>query len=69
MHDANADDLLFTTEVSRILSVSAETVRSWERRGILPALRTAAGVRLFKRSDVEDVARKRERRTHAVAAA
>ena len=45
--------LLLTTEAARILEVSPETVRLWERNGRLPALKTSRGVRLFKRSDIE----------------
>lgn len=49
-------DVLLTSEVSRICGVSAQTVRLWERRGILPASKTDNGVRLFRRDDVERVA-------------
>jgi excisionase family DNA binding protein len=52
----NSDEFLFTTQVAQILKVSAETVRAWERRGRLPAIRTAIGVRLFSREDVERLA-------------
>ena len=54
-------DPVLTTEAARILNVSQETVRQWERRGILPAHKTARGVRLFDRRDVERLARERER--------
>jgi len=50
---------VLTTEAARILDVSPETVRHWERIGILPALKTARGVRLFDRRDVERLARTR----------
>jgi excisionase family DNA binding protein len=55
----NSDEFLFTTQVAQILKVSAETVRAWERRGRLPAIRTAIGVRLFSREDVERLALER----------
>jgi DNA-binding transcriptional MerR regulator len=29
------------------------SVRAWERAGKLPAIRTASGIRLFRRDDVE----------------
>jgi excisionase family DNA binding protein len=63
---------LLTSEVARILNVSAETVRLWERSGRLPALKTEKGVRLFDRRDVvalaEQLAREREERRAAAAA-
>jgi DNA-binding transcriptional MerR regulator len=50
---------LLTSDVARELGVTPETVRLWERRGVLPALKTASGVRLFARHDVERLARER----------
>lgn len=44
---------LLTGEVARALNVSPETIRLWERKGVLKALRTGSGVRLFDRSEVE----------------
>jgi hypothetical protein len=58
-------DLLQTGDVARMLEVSAETVRLWERLGRLPALKTERGVRLFHRRDVERLAREREARRAA----
>jgi len=52
-------DLVFTSEAARILEVSPETVRLWERAGKLAALRVSGGVRLFERSEIEKVARER----------
>lgn len=49
---------ILTTETARILNVSADTVREWERRGRLTALKTHRGVRLFDRREVERLARK-----------
>jgi excisionase family DNA binding protein len=45
-------DPVLTTEAARILEVSPETIRQWERLGRLPALKTSRGVRLFSRRDV-----------------
>jgi DNA-binding transcriptional MerR regulator len=56
-----ADDLLLTNEVARLLDVSPQTVRLWERTGRLAATKTTKGVRLFKRGNVEDLARERRR--------
>lgn len=52
-------DLVFTSEAARLLEVSPETVRLWERAGKLTALRVSGGVRLFERSEIEKVARER----------
>ena len=54
---------LLTSEVARVLGVTPETVRHWERVGRLPAQKTSTGVRLFDRRDVERFARAREART------
>ena len=51
---------LLTSEVARINAVAPETVRLWERSGRLRAVKTAGGVRLFDRRDVERLARERE---------
>jgi excisionase family DNA binding protein len=50
---------LLTSEAARILEVTPETIRAWELSGRLPAMRTARGVRLFDRADVERLARER----------
>jgi excisionase family DNA binding protein len=56
----DASDLLLTGSVARLLNVSAETVRLWERTGRLPAIRVDGRVRLFERRDVQRLARERE---------
>jgi DNA-binding transcriptional MerR regulator len=57
------DDLLTTQDVARAADgeVCASTVRQWERTGKLPAIRTASGMRLFRRADVERVLADRRR--------
>lgn len=60
--EAIASDFLLTGDVARILQVSAETVRLWERIGRLHALKTDRGVRLFDRRDVEALASARRAR-------
>jgi excisionase family DNA binding protein len=55
----NDTRLLLTNEVARILDVSPDTVRLWERVGRLPALKTPGGVRLFAQRDVEQLALER----------
>lgn len=49
-----------TNDAARILNVSPDTVRRLERTGVLPALKTAGGVRLFNRTDVERLALERQ---------
>ncbi len=58
------DDLL-TSDVARRLQVSPDTVRNYERCGLLTARRTASGVRIFSPVDVERFAEERiSQRTH-----
>jgi excisionase family DNA binding protein len=53
-------ETFFTTlDVAKILQVSPDTVRQWERRGKLAATRTAGGMRLFRRDDIEMLASQR----------
>jgi excisionase family DNA binding protein len=52
-------DLLTSADAARILGVVPATVRQLEKGGKLPAQRTPGGVRLFRRSDVERLARER----------
>ena len=59
-------DLVLTSEAARILGVSAQSVRQWERMGRLRATKTAGGVRLFSRRDVETMRRLIEEQRHAV---
>jgi len=49
-------DLLTVSDAARVLNRSADTVRTYERQGKLPAQRTRGGLRLFKASDVERLA-------------
>jgi excisionase family DNA binding protein len=50
------DALLSTNDASKILQLTPESVRLLERSGKLPATRSAGGIRLFKREDVERLA-------------
>jgi excisionase family DNA binding protein len=55
--------LLSTADAARILRVTPATVRMMERRGRLPSAgRTEGGIRLFRRGDVEALARRRARK-------
>ena len=56
-------DVVLTAEAARILEVSPETVRWWERTGRLPAvLKTGRGMRLFDRRVVQRLADERRSR-------
>lgn len=46
-------------EVTKLLMVSAASVRSWAAKGVLPAVTTAGGHRRFLRADVEKFAEQR----------
>ena len=55
---------LSTADAARILGVVPATIRLMERRGDLrAATRTEGGIRLFRRSAVEALARRRTRQT------
>ena len=51
------DFILTTADVARQLNRSADRVRQYEREGKLPARKTRSGVRLFKSSDVDRLAK------------
>ncbi len=55
-------EFLLTGEVARATGVAGATVIAWERSGKLAALRSASGVRIFRRADVERLAAEREAR-------
>lgn len=61
-------DPVLTTEAARILEVSPETIRHWERIGTLPAIKTRSGARVFNRSDLFALKRSREAREQQRAA-
>lgn len=46
-------DLLPIGAVAATFNVAASTVREWERKGKISALRTPGGQRRYRRSDVE----------------
>jgi len=48
-------DLILSSEAARILGISAQSVRAWENAGRLRATKTAGGVRLFSRAEVEQL--------------
>jgi excisionase family DNA binding protein len=54
--------LLTTSQVARMIEMSQESVRVYNRSGLLPATRTAGGIRLFKREDVERFRTERQKK-------
>ena len=58
---AKLDELMTPGDAAPLLGVSVNMVRLLEIKGRLPALRTAGGVRLFRRGDVEALAAERRR--------
>ena len=58
-------DPVLTSEAARILEVSPETIRNWERAGTLSALKTTSGARVFNRSDLFEFKRSRAAREHS----
>lgn len=50
---------IMVAEAARVLSVHPETVRRWERRGLIKARRNYRRFRVF---DLQDVLRMKERR-------
>jgi len=57
------DEYLTAGAAAKILNLSSESVRSYERRGLLPAIRASGGLRLFREVDVRKFAE--DRRTRA----
>jgi DNA-binding transcriptional MerR regulator len=53
------EELLNISDASHIIDCSPSTVRNLEARGLLPAMRTRSGLRLFKLSDVQKAAKER----------
>ncbi len=60
------EELLTISAASRILEVSTETLRRWNKTGRLPAQRTGGssrGIHLFRRADLEALAKERSKRS------
>ena len=49
-------DLLSIGEAARLLGVSVDTLRRWDREGKLASIRTLGGQRRFSRAAVEALA-------------
>jgi excisionase family DNA binding protein len=61
MQDDSQYDLVALGEASRILKCSQETTRNLAEKGVLPTIRLGNGHRIFRRDDVERLARERAR--------
>ena len=59
--------VLTTGEAAHILERSSEQVRRYERTGLLPALRTQRGYRLFLTEDVNKLKRRLRGARHEMA--
>ena len=46
-------ELMQVREAARALGVSENTIRRWQDRGLIPAVRLPSGVRRFRRADIE----------------
>ena len=53
-------EVMTVSEAARELNVAIDTVRDWADRGRLPVQRTAGGLRIFRRADVERVQLERQ---------
>ena len=45
--------LMQVREAAKALGVSENTIRRWEERGLIPAVRLPSGVRRFRPEDIE----------------
>lgn len=54
-----ANEWLTAADVARIANVTPATARVWADKGLLRVKRTASGIRLYSRKQVEDWARAR----------
>ena len=55
-----SDQLLLTRDAARILDITPHGVRAMTQRGVLQCERTPSGDRIFRRGDVEKLARERQ---------
>jgi DNA-binding transcriptional MerR regulator len=63
MHD---EQFMATCDAAKLLECTPDNVRSLERRGQLPALRTPSGRRIFRVADVARLALERQERKGVV---
>jgi predicted site-specific integrase-resolvase len=58
------DTIVLTLEAAQIIGRGPGVVHWYNKQGKLPAMRTTKGVRLFKRSDVEKLAKELRAKEH-----
>ena len=56
------DEHCTTSGAARIAENTAETIRAWKRQGRLKPVMQPGGINIYRRSDVERVARERDKR-------
>lgn len=49
------EPLLTAPQVAELLSVSAETVRSWVKAGTIPHIKLPSGVARFRQADIDAI--------------
>lgn len=54
-HTQSTEDLLPIGDAARLLGVSVETLRRWDRGGRISSVRTLGGQRRFRRGDIDRV--------------
>jgi excisionase family DNA binding protein len=54
-YDSSQDDLIAIGEASKILGVSVQTLRRWEREGRINCYRTVMNHRRYRRGDIEQI--------------
>lgn len=52
-HYGNPDELLPPAESAKLIGISRDTLKRWEKQGRISSLRTPHGHRRFRRGDVE----------------
>ena len=52
-HTQSTEDLLPIGDAARLLGVSVETLRRWDRGGRIPSVRTLGGQRRFRHGDID----------------
>jgi excisionase family DNA binding protein len=55
---------LTVSQAARLLDLSSDSIRRFEREGILPAIRVGKNHRLFTHSDVERLRLEREKKSN-----
>ena len=59
MVNLDEEELLTTGDAARLIGLSPESIRRLSNEGKLTAIRTRTGQRLFRKSDLEALVRKR----------